>query len=84
MGFIISLILAGMLGLMGLVPLRRAAEYRFRNQTGNILKGAAYFGAAFLGMLSSGFLGWLILIGGVLVGVGLLATGSDEDRKLLR
>jgi hypothetical protein len=80
MAFLIALAMAAVVAIFGLIPLREAAEYRFKNQLGKTLKGGAFLACAVIGLLTPGFAGWLLLGGGIAVGMGLQAT----DRKLLR
>ena len=82
MSFIIATIMAMIIMGFAAIPLRRAAEYRFRGQFGNTAKGLILLGFALFGFITSGIAGWLLLGGGIALGAGLLAT-EDSNTKFL-
>ncbi|MCH2043268.1 MAG: hypothetical protein MK212_03950 [Saprospiraceae bacterium] len=70
--------------IFGLIPLKAAAEYRFRNKLGLTIEGGAFLACAAYGglVLGAGLGGFLLLGGGIAAGVGIRSIKGNEQRYL--
>lgn len=82
-----TIIFFGMMAVVGyfaMVPLKAAAEYRFRGKAGLTIEGVGFLGCAVLALLSGiGTLpGFLLLSAGIAAGAGI-RTMKDNDQRYI-
>lgn len=75
--FYLSIGLAVLLGILGAIPLKAGAAYRFRGKTMLAIEGFGLWACAVVGLLTGNI--WL-LAGGALVGVGITQLPNSHKR----
>jgi len=69
-------------GYFAVVPLKAAAEYRFRGKLGLTVEGVGFAACAVLALVSAPFVGFLLLGGGIVAGAGLRSMKGNDQRYL--
>jgi hypothetical protein len=84
--YIFFFAMMSVVGYFAMVPLKAAAEYRFRGKTGLTIEGLGFLGCAVVALLSfmsGGVLtGFLLLSGGIAAGAGLRTMKGNDQRYL--
>ena len=77
-------VMVAVVAIFGLIPLKAAAEYRFRNKLGLTIEGIAFLACAvFGGFLAATTLSSIVVLGGgIAVGIGIRSIKGNEQRYL--
>jgi hypothetical protein len=75
--FIFSVVLAAILGVLGAIPLKAGAAYRFRGKTMLAIEGFGLWAAAVIGLVTGAV--WL-LVAATVVGVGITQLPNSHKR----
>jgi hypothetical protein len=79
---IVWAVMATVVGYFAMVPLKAAAEYRFRNKLGLTLEGLAFLGCIVGAFFTGGLTSFLLLGGGIVAGAGIRSVKGNEQRYL--
>lgn len=74
--------MASVVGYFALVPLKAAAEYRFRGKLGLTVEGVAFLACAVGAIFTGGLTGFLLLGGGIVAGAGIRSVKGNDQRYL--
>ncbi len=74
--------MAAVVGYFAIVPLKAAAEYRFRGKLGLTVEGIAFLACAVAAIFTGGITGFLLLGGGIVAGTGIRSVKGNERRYL--
>jgi len=82
-----TIIFFGMMAVVGyfaIVPLKAAAEYRFRGKTSLTIEGVGFLACAVLALLSgiATLPGFLLLSGGIAAGAGIRSMKGNDQRYI--
>lgn len=81
-GAIIFYAMMAVVGYFALVPLKAAAEYRFRGKLGLTVEGIGFLACAVLAFFTGGLTGFLLLGGGIVAGAGIRSIKGNDQRYL--
>ena len=80
--WIVWSVMASVVGYFAMVPLKAAAEYRFRNKLGLTVEGLAFLGCIVGAALTGGLGSFLLLGGGIVAGAGIRSVKGNDQRYL--
>lgn len=81
-GSIIFWTMAAVVGYFSLIPLKAAAEYRFRGKFGLTVEGIGFAVCLLAAIATGGFAGYALLGAGIAAGAAIRSR-SDNDQRYL-